>query len=470
MRGRVTLPNQVILPALSCATPLGSEWGFRQLQDGNQIATGGVPTLGVIRGVGRVVGRTSWAVIDQGLFSFSNFAAKLVLALWLTPADYGGYMAATAVFWIALSIHGGLLIQPMMVFGSGRFRDRHSTYLAILTSFHWCVAAMISAALAAGGLSLILWGSASLGWSILGYAVGAPVVLLQPLLRQTFYIWSHPRLAAVANAIYMGGTFAIVYALYRSATLSSFTAPLAAAGASALAIASMIAMRRFRLWSPRAGAFLREVAAAHWRYGRWAVLTGVVGWARGSIYYLVVPISVGLEANAALNVLWNLVMPALQLYIAASALLVPALSRRRRDRSAASLMWRALLVLVAGASVYALLIGLFGGALIDRVYRGRYTEYANLAWLMGLIVLPIAASTTFAASLRADERPDRVLSANVAATVVACGGIVAIDAWGLLGAVLGLLASGVTTMLVMLWWVLRTNSPADSHAPTGPPV
>jgi len=440
------------------------------LQHGNQIAAGGAPTLGVIRGLGRVVGQTSWAVIDHGLLSFANFAANLVLALWLTPAEYGGYVAASAVFWIALSGYDGLLIQPMMVFGSGRFHDRPSTYLAILVSFHWCVSAMISAALAVGGLGVMFWGSPLSGLSILGYAVAAPLVLLQQLLGRTFYVWSHPWRAAVTSAIYMAGTFAILYALYRSATLSSFTAPLAAAGASTLAITGAIAMRRIRLWSPWGGAFLREVAAAHWRYGRWTVLTAVAGWARGSIYYLVVPVSVGLEANAALNVLWNLVMPVIQLYVAGSALLVPAFSRHRQDRRFKSLMWRVLLVLVAGASVYALLIGLFGGTLIDLVYHGRYTQYTNLAWLMGLIVLPIAASTAFGAFLRAHERPDRVLSANVAATVVACIGIIAIDAWGLRGAVLGLLASCVTTMLVMLWWVLRTDSRTEAQAPTGPPV
>jgi O-antigen/teichoic acid export membrane protein len=433
-------------------------------------ATREAPTVSAGSAFGRAVDRTSWAVIDQGLFSFSNFAANLVLALWLTPAEYGSYMAASAVFWIALGVHDGLLIQPMTVFGSGRFHDRPSVYLAILTSFHWCVAAVISAALAAGGLGLIFWGSVALGRSMLGYAVAAPLVLLQPLLRRTFYVWSHPRLAAVASAIYMAGTFTIIYALYRSGALSPFTAPLAAAGASTLSVASMIAMQRFRLWSTAGGAFLREVVSNHWRYGRWAVLSGVVVWARGSIYYLVVPISVGLEANAALNVLWNLVMPAVQLYLAVAALLVPAFSRRVQDRRVVSLMWGALLVLVAGGAVYALFVGLFGGKLIDLVYRGRYAEYAHLAWLMGLILLPIGAFTAFGALLRARERPDHELSANVAATVVACIGIIAIYAWGLLGAVLGLLASCVTAMLVMLFWVLRDDGPPKAQTPTDPPV
>ena len=416
--------------------------------------------------LGHIISPVSWAVVDQALFSFSNFGANLVLALWLTPAAYGGYMAATAIFWITLSVHEGLLIQPMIVFGSGQFHDRHSSYLAILMTFHWGICAMISAALAAGGAVVIFWGSRISGLGLLGYAIAAPLVLLLWLVRRDFYVWSHPRLAARAGAIYMVGMFAILYALYRIGILSSFTAPLAAAGASTLAIAGSTGTRLLRLWSSWLDEFLWEVAAEHWHYGRWAVLTGVVGWARGMLYYLIVPVLVGLEANAALNVLWNLVMPAVQLNLASVPLLVPAFSRGRQNRRAVPLMWIVFLVLVAGASVYALLVGVFGGTLINLIYRGRYTQYADLAWLMGLIVLPSAAFITFIAFLRAHERPDRELSANVAAIVVACVGIIAIDAWGLLGAVLGLLASHVTTMLVSFWWVVRTDSLPETRTPT----
>jgi O-antigen/teichoic acid export membrane protein len=402
-----------------------------------------------------VIARASWTVIDQGLASFSNFAANLVLARWLTPDGFGGYMAASALFWLALCAHSGLLIEPMMVFGSSRFHDRPSSYLAVLTIFHWGVSAMMSVGLATAGLALMLCGSRTSGLSMLGYAVAAPVVLLLWLLRRSFYIWSHPRLAAIAGGVYMVGMVAILYTLYRSATLSSFTAPLASAGASILAIVTIIGMRRFPLWSPWRGNFMREVAAAHWRFGRWAALSGIISWAGGGLYYLIVPMLVGLEANAALNVLGNLIMPAVQLNLAAMLLLVPALSRARQDRRAASLMWKALLVLVAGASIYAVVVGVFGGPLIDLVYQGRYTQYAHLAWLMGLVVVPFAAGVAFGSALRALERPDRELSAAVVAVAVTCVGIAAIASWGLLGAILGLLASRLTAMIVALWWVLR---------------
>jgi O-antigen/teichoic acid export membrane protein len=52
-----------------------------------------------------------------------------------------------------------------------------------------------------------------------------------------------------------------------------------------------------------------------------------------------------------------------------------------------------------------------------------------------------------------------VLWAYVISTAVTCTlGVAAVAAWGLVGAILGLLAAYVTTMLAMLWWMLRTGT------------
>jgi len=431
--------------------------GLKRMMRGSE-PTGGLGDPIFPGALGRVVGRASWAAIDQALFSTTTFTISLLLALWVTPAEYGGYVAATATFWVVLLIHDGLLMQPMMVFGSARYHDRPAAYLAVLMFFHWCVSAIISAALAVGGLALLLSGSRPTGSAVLGYSAAVPLMLLLWLVRRRFYVWGHPRLAAAACAVYMVGMFAIAFALHRSDMLSPFTAPLAAGAASALAVAATVGIRRLQLRSSwRSGDFLREVARAHWRYSRWAVLTGVVAWARGGLYFLVVPVLAGLPANAALSVLWNLVTPAIVLSYTSTQILVPAFSRVRQDRRATSRMWVVLPVLVTGAAFYALLVGLFGGTLIDLIYHGRYSQYDNLAWLVGLNVPPTAAFMVFAAFLRAHERPDRELSAQVYGMVVACLGILAIAAWGLFGAIVGLLAGAVTTVLVAFWWVLRTG-------------
>jgi O-antigen/teichoic acid export membrane protein len=104
------------------------------------------------------------------------------------------------------------------------------------------------------------------------------------------------------------------------------------------------------------------------------------------------------------------------------------------------------------------------------LYSGRYTQYANFAWLVGLIALPTAAIAALGSALRAYERPDRVLWAYVVSAVVTCTfGVAAVATWGLLGAILGLLGGYVTTMLVMLWWVLRTDARPEPRTATGQP-
>ena len=115
------------------------------MQDGDPISMTEVPRLeggiGVHLWFGRVIGQISWTVTDQGLLGFSNFAASLVLARWLRPDEYGGYVAASALFWLIMNGYSALLTEPMMVFGSGRFRDRLSSYFAVLAVFHWFISA-----------------------------------------------------------------------------------------------------------------------------------------------------------------------------------------------------------------------------------------------------------------------------------------------------------------------------------------
>jgi O-antigen/teichoic acid export membrane protein len=404
----------------------------------------------------RILTQASWTIVDQALLGVANFAATLVLARWLAPVDYGGYTLATAVFWTVLPPYAGLLAEPILVFGVVRFRDQLASYLTVLILFHCCLAALIVFGFAAAGLCLLFSGSEVSGFGLLGYALAAPVFPVLWLLRCTLYAQSEPRRAAGAAAIYMAGMFAILYLLYRSALLSPFTAPLATAGASVVAVVYVIAVQRFRLLSLWPGRdFALRVVSAHWRYGRWASVTQAVEAFRSNFFYLLVPLLVGLEANAALRVLIVLIMPMIQAILGVRLLLVPALGRMQERGHVAVLIRKALILLLVGATLYAILIAEFGGNLMDLLYSGRYVQYARFAWLVGLIPLPFVAMEVLGSDLRARERPDLILWANIIsmAVTVVCGGA-AVAAWGLLGAILGLLGSYVTTMLVMALWLL----------------
>src|SRR5207247_11135829 len=88
------------------------------------------------QGFGRWLGREFWAVTDQGLFAVSNFALNVLLARWLAPQDYGAFAVAFAVFLLLGTFHSSLLIEPMLVFGPGRYRRRLSEYVGVLLYGH----------------------------------------------------------------------------------------------------------------------------------------------------------------------------------------------------------------------------------------------------------------------------------------------------------------------------------------------
>src|SRR2546428_4914663 len=130
----------------------------------------------------------SLAVTDQALFSGANFLVNVLLARGLEPASYGAYSVAYSAFLLLAALHTALLIEPMMIFGAGKYFDRFPRYLRLLVGFH-------AAVLAPTGL--LLWVVSSvLGRfyfpaaraAFEGMAVGSGFILLFWLVRRVFYV------------------------------------------------------------------------------------------------------------------------------------------------------------------------------------------------------------------------------------------------------------------------------------------
>src|SRR5205085_4013273 len=102
-----------------------------------------------------------------------------------------------------------------------------------------------------------------------------------------------------------------------------------------------------------------EVARDHWRYGRWAIASSAISWFPGSIYYLLLPAWLGLDATAGLRALMNFIMPVLQAIAALNMLLLPMLVRDRESGGTHKMNRTMLLFLnlfCAGAVIYGCLL------------------------------------------------------------------------------------------------------------------
>lgn len=413
-----------------------------------------------------------WAVADRGLFSLANFLVSLLLARWLSESAYGSFALALAVFLLAGALHGGWVTEPLLVFGSSRYRERFGSYLGFVLRRHavfslWTVLAGLMLAGAA-----MLLGRMAAATAVAVAALAAPWILLQWLARLACYSSVGPRRAAVAGAVQLLlilGGLAGLRRLGGLSTESAFVLLGITGGLTGLVLVASL-RPRFR-GTAGLGA---DVRALHRRYGGWAGATGLLTWIPGQVYYVVLPVAGATAAAGNLRALMNLVLPLMQGYVAISTVLTTALARARSrspDRFR-RIVRVAVLLLGAGAVLYAGMLVVAGPAVMHWLYEGRYD---HLAWLLPLVgALPVLGigATVIAPALRALERPDRVFVAYAVSTAVSLTlGLWLTVRFDVAGAALALAASTAVTTAVLAWILGRERSGMAGYgASVVPPV
>lgn len=408
------------------------------------------------------------AVADQGLFSGANFLLNILLARWLSAADYGAYSLAFAVFLLFAAVHSAILVEPMMVFGAGKYFTRFSQYLKVLIASHWAVMLPVSVLLFGATLVLRQVYSQKAAAAFLGLVFGAGGILLFWLVRRVFYVLLRPAWGVAGGAVYFVLLLAAISALQFTGHLSTTTA-FAGMGVAGLLASAILLARFFAVFSAEQhGPSLSETAREHWRYGRWAMATAIIGWFPGHVYYALLPAHLGLEGSAGLRALMNFVLPVLQAISALTMLLLPMLVRDRHNggvRRMNRTMWQFLSIFAAGAVVYLTGLWLLRDEVFQVFYAGKYSQYAGWPlFLAGLLPLGTCATAVLGNALRALERPDSIFWCYAGSLIGAVTvGVPCSTFLGVSGALLGLLASSLITVLMMAWFYVRALR--QEHSP-----
>jgi O-antigen/teichoic acid export membrane protein len=407
-----------------------------------------------------------WAVTDQALFALSNFVVNILLARWLPKADYGAFAVAFSVLMLMGTVHTALLAEPMLVLGPSRFKTRTAAYIRRLVPIHFVVSSAMGAALLLTVVVLAVLQSFDAATTLAALALSGPAILFLWLMRRACYIDSRPRLAATAGLIYPLLVLSGMWVLVRATTLSAATT-LLVLGVASLLVAWWLRVRLGRLSDESSDPIShRDVAAAHWRYGRWALGSGLLGWVPGNIVVLALPLWHSLDDAATLRVAMTLIMPMLQIVAALTILLVPALVRARLAGRLRSTATTAMIIFFGFSLAYAPLVIGFGSQLVQLVFGTQYHLDRSTLWLLAVIPLGTAILGVSSSVLRAVERPDCVLWANVAATAVTfIVGLPLVFKWGTNGALGSVLLSLVTTVILASWAGHRLTRAAIATRP-----
>jgi O-antigen/teichoic acid export membrane protein len=382
------------------------------------------------RGAG-IVRKGFWAILDQGLFAGANGIVYILLARWLSPRDYGAFATAFAAFMGLSVLHTALLTEPMLIFASQRFRDQHKHYFGSLLYGHLMVGLGTTLVLTAAGVVLRRDGRAELGSALIWFAVAAPFILFLWLMRRNCYATFNPRRAAIGGLAYLVLQMLSLSLVHFYGKLTIGSAMTMIAGSS-FVVGIALGIGQLHLKPSRQ--FMREVAGEHFRYGRYAAATQLLGYVPVYLYYFLLPELATLEQSGALRALTNLFTPLVQASGALFLLLIPAFVRTNGTSEGRRLHRLALLALAGGPLVYGLLVGLFNRQIVGLVYGGKYLDDAGLLWIIALQPVIAGACGVYGSLLRARQKLNAVLWGGVVAAATSLTlGIVMTRAYGLAG-------------------------------------
>jgi O-antigen/teichoic acid export membrane protein len=417
--------------------------------------------------------RSVASVLDQGLFSGSNFLLSLFLARWLAPGEYGVFAVAFSIFLFAAGFHNALILDPMYVLGSARHDSDPRGYLGTLLWLHAGLAVVMSAVLA--GAAGVLWAfHSTLAGSILSLAAGSPFILLFWLFRSACYLQTRPDLALMGSAAYgillLGGAL-LVFRGRHGAPAAVFLCMAAAGLGGAVLLFRALGMRRRDLSWSAARPRVRETASENWRYGRWVTGSAVIYWLSGALYLPLVGSFAGLEQAGAWQALQNLLRPMQQGVTAMSTLFLPHVARQRAAQSGDrghGTPWHSpfrrtvgvIVAAIAAFSVAYLLLLLAAQGWIVRFFyrRSYYGEFAGLLPLLWLAAFLGVMTQGLVIGLKSVQRSDLLFWAQaLGAVATVTVGLAFVSSMKIQGAAIGTAISGLILaaghLVVFLPWL-----------------
>lgn len=387
----------------------------------------------------RALAPAAWGIADQTLSAAANFIINIALIRWLAPQEYGAFAVTMSWLLLLAGLHNSLLLEPMLVFGSAKYRDAGSGYLGAITRGHWAVSAALGGALMAAGAGVFLFGPPTLSHAFLGVGIAAPGILLLAMARRVHYLKGTPRPAAVGGALYLAAALAGVFALEWFDRLSPLTAYLLMGSVSLLIGAGLLRRQGVALRGRPEQLPVGGIARDHWQYGRWVIASTIAAWIPGNLYFFVLPAMHGLEAAGILAALMLFLRPVMTVAQPLAMLMVPRLVRLGSTPDATREMIAAVAAFSAGSIAYWAALALWHEPLAALVLGPEYRAHSHLLVVLGGFAPLLAVAVVLASGLRAGMRPDLEFKAHLFSAVVAITvGLPLVLALGLNGAAIGL--------------------------------
>lgn len=409
--------------------------------------------------MGRWSGRVVSGIIDQGLFSGSNFLVNILLARWLSPDGYGAFAIAFAIYLGFAGIVCSLTLEPMMIYGATDFNDRIDDYLEKVSFAHFGISALLALVLFV--ISSFFGGET--GKTISVAALALPFMLQVWFVRRALYCTMNITHAAIVSFLYSIALLGGISVL----KITGLVTPIYIY--EVFVLASLICFMYYRVVAVRKavapaerGSPIKQIFNKHWGFGKWLVIASVAASVSTLIYAPILGVMSGLKDAAAYKAIQNLSLPFMQLLAAFTLLMLPVMSRVVRTEPWARIRNYILALTIGFAGVaclYGVVMVLFGKQIILLLYANEfYAEYCWLIPVFAFVLVVKAINQSLATVIRAYESTRTILIAKIsAALVVFLTLMIFVPIMNLQGILLGMCSGALTELGILVSFFFRKN-------------
>ena len=411
-------------------------------------------------------------VIDQGLYSLTNFIVGALLARVLLKDIYGTYVLVFSIIYIVMGIQRAAVCVPYTVYSQTEKHDELKTYTwsNIVHQFFLLIVFASIYAL----FSFNLFSSETMSGTkplIASFAVVTTGYLFRDFVRSfllaSLKIWQSVFMGISINCFQL----ALLWLLFviGSLTLSNSFLVL---GICSFFPSIIILLVNFNIkihFDKVIEDFIFNL-----RLGKWILLTNSIANISSKAYIWFLAFFIGNESVAVLGVCWalsNLPGPLLQgMY----SFILPKMvhSKGSNDSKPILGIMRKSIIALSPVLVLWLFCGIFfGNYLLDLIYSPKYAGFHMILIILISNMLITGVSIPINAAFEALKRPDFATKGQVAGFLITMlFGSLMVFIWGIYGAALGILMSNLGNFFIRLrgLHILRNKSlEAISKPPNG---
>jgi O-antigen/teichoic acid export membrane protein len=395
------------------------------------------------------------AILDQGVFSGSNFILNILLARWLLPEEYGAFSISFTIYLFLTGFYIALVLEPASVLGPSHYADDLGSYLNRLFKLHFILCFFLSILMLGAALVLLVArvGGVLFAFALLGNGASLTFTLFLWFVRRLFYILLRPEFALIGSVVFSVMSIGGVYASYLLHGISVFGVFVITGFASVVGAV-------FSLWIGR-GYFAHaedpkitwmETLSEQWRFGKWRTLGSFLAITFGQMQTFFVAGILGLPAVGALRALQNFVLPMIQLETAIESLGLSSVSSEYAVRNFRAIRAKSFLIalsLLSISSLYLLLLFRFARPLQNLLFFDKYSDYVGLVPILGLLPIFLALAMGFTLPLLSIGRSKYYLIVYaVNAPISIFSAFLLTKNYGVTGSVVSILVPSIVNLIV----------------------